>query len=248
MALTYQGDIPLQAGQIVSVSDPDDTLTPNKLVRIPAVLTVDASGNPTGGTGTSSNQVQGNVAAAATDSGNPVKTGAPYNSTLPTYTTGQRGDMQIDSRGSLHVTLFSPDTGTGLTCENGLGDGVSNGRQALAVSAYGKVFNGTTWDRTRGDVVSMFSRTPPTTKSASAVTAGSTTSQQVFAASATRSKVLIQNQDASINVFVNVGATAVAGAGNLRIAPGATLELTGTSEAINLIAASGTPAICAWQF
>lgn len=58
MALTYQGDIPLQAGQIVTISDPDDTLAPNKRVRVPAVVQVDAAGNivtPSGGGGTQAN-------------------------------------------------------------------------------------------------------------------------------------------------------------------------------------------------
>lgn len=47
--------------------------------------------------------VSGGVASAATDSGNPVKVGGKYNSSLPTFTDGQRGDLQIDSQGSLRV-------------------------------------------------------------------------------------------------------------------------------------------------
>lgn len=43
----------------------------------------------------------GNVAAAATDSGNPVKVGAKYNASAPTYTDGQRGDLQINASGHL---------------------------------------------------------------------------------------------------------------------------------------------------
>lgn len=44
-------------------------------------------------------KVEGSSAAGAADSGNPVKTGGKYNSTLPTLTDGQRGDTQIDDRG-----------------------------------------------------------------------------------------------------------------------------------------------------
>lgn len=51
--------------------------------------------------------IQGSVAAAATDSGNPLKIGAKYNSTQPTYTDGQRGDAQIDARGNLRVSVES---------------------------------------------------------------------------------------------------------------------------------------------
>lgn len=50
-------------------------------------------------------QVVGNIANAATDSGNPIKTGAIYNSTIPTYTSGQRTDSQSDIRGSHYVNI-----------------------------------------------------------------------------------------------------------------------------------------------
>jgi hypothetical protein len=39
----------------------------------------------------------GNVASGATDSGNPVKIGGVYNSSAPTLTNGQRGDLQLDA-------------------------------------------------------------------------------------------------------------------------------------------------------
>lgn len=48
-------------------------------------------------------QVVGNVAAAATDSGNPIKTGGIYTSTIPLLTSGQRGDDQIDEN-SIRMT------------------------------------------------------------------------------------------------------------------------------------------------
>jgi hypothetical protein len=50
----------------------------------------------------------GNVASGATDSGNPVKIGGVYNSTLPTLTTGQRGDVQLDSNGRVIVQPSLP--------------------------------------------------------------------------------------------------------------------------------------------
>jgi hypothetical protein len=53
--------------------------------------------------------VGGNAASGATDSGNPLKTGGKYNTTLPTLTDGQRGDTQLDVRANTIVTL-----GTGL--------------------------------------------------------------------------------------------------------------------------------------
>lgn len=52
-------------------------------------------------------QVVGNVANAATDSGNPVKAGGKVNTTAPTYTDGQRADLQQDTTGSLYVNPVS---------------------------------------------------------------------------------------------------------------------------------------------
>lgn len=76
----------------------------------------------------------------------------------------------------------------------------------------------------------------------------STTSQQAAAANASRKKLFFQNLDASINVHINIGAAATTGAGSLRLAPGASLELSGTSQAVNVIAASGAPLVTIWEF
>lgn len=46
----------------------------------------------------------GNVAAGTADQGNPIKTGAVFHSTLPTFADGNRTDLQSDSRGRLIVT------------------------------------------------------------------------------------------------------------------------------------------------
>lgn len=50
-----------------------------------------------------STTVTGNVASAATDSGNPVKIGGVYNATKPTVTDGQRVDWQMTNRGEGQV-------------------------------------------------------------------------------------------------------------------------------------------------
>lgn len=49
--------------------------------------------------------VQGNVASAASDSGNPIKVGGVFLSSAPTFTNGQRGDLQLDANGNLKVSL-----------------------------------------------------------------------------------------------------------------------------------------------
>lgn len=75
----------------------------------------------------------------------------------------------------------------------------------------------------------------------------STTSQQAAAANTARRKLIFQNLDAAINVHVNVGAVATTGLGSVRLAPGAYLEMTGTSGAVNVIAASGSPLVTIWE-
>lgn len=146
MALTFTGDLRLQAGQIVSATDDGDGST--KRVRIPAVTVVDQSGNAVGGSTASSPTYSTDAAAAKTDR---------------------------------------------------------------------------------------------------SVTA-STASQQAAAANASRKRLIIQNQDAAIAVYVNLGAAATAGIGSLLVAPGATLRIDGSTQALNVIAASGTPVVTIWEF
>lgn len=76
----------------------------------------------------------------------------------------------------------------------------------------------------------------------------STTSQQAAAANTSRRRLFFQNLDAAINVHVNLGAAATTGLGSIRIAPGQSLDLTGTSGTVNVIAASGTPLVTIWEF
>ena len=71
-------------------------------------------------------QVVGNVASGATDSGNPVKAGGVYNSTPPTLTNGQRGDLQLDANGNLCVTQLQM-----------AGSGTITGTQNVAAMIHG---------------------------------------------------------------------------------------------------------------
>lgn len=104
-----------------------------------------------GGTGTGASTIQGSSAAASADSGNPVKVGGVYNTTTPTYTNGQRTDLQVGSRGSLNVTLFTPDSNVSVAfgVNNADGVAVSAATNNLSVMSRNTVFNGTTWDRQR---------------------------------------------------------------------------------------------------
>lgn len=92
-----------------------------------------------------------------------------------------------------------------------------------------------------------YSSEPPTDKVDRSI-ATSTSNQQAAAANANRLRLVFQNQDAAINVFINIGAAATLGQGSIRIAPGAMFELTGTTGTVNIIAASGTPIVTIWEF
>jgi hypothetical protein len=89
----------------------------------------------------------GNVASGASDSGNPVKVGGRYNSTKPTFTDGQRGDAQLDSRGGI-MTVIKGENSTASAAVVASADGRS-ASVALAVEAQNNLFNGSTWDRQR---------------------------------------------------------------------------------------------------
>ena len=66
-------------------------------------------------TGSSSTQVQGNVGSVTTDAGNPVKTGAVYNSSPPAPSSGQRVDAQADGQGDIKQYTASLGAGEDLT-------------------------------------------------------------------------------------------------------------------------------------
>lgn len=68
----------------------------------------------------------GNVASGATDSGDPIKIGGKYNSSTPSFTNGQRGDLQIDQFGNTRVSsggssFANVTTATTTTHKSGAG-------------------------------------------------------------------------------------------------------------------------------
>jgi hypothetical protein len=108
-----------------------------------------------GGTAASPSVVQGNVGSGVADSGNPVKVGGKYNATLPTFADLQRGDLQIDTRGNLRASMIANTvTGVDGTANAALAqvwDNASFFPRLLTIAP--TVFNGTSWDRARGDTV-----------------------------------------------------------------------------------------------
>lgn len=124
--------------------------------------------------------VAGDIASAATDSGNPVKIGAKYNSTLPTFTNGQRGDAQMGSRGSLHVELYGSDTNVPVPRGTDNGDTVSSSATSdkLLFITRNTVFNGTNWDRQRGDTTGTYTVDVPVSSSTNALSNATSTAYE----------------------------------------------------------------------
>jgi hypothetical protein len=85
-----------------------------------------------------------------------------YNSSAPTITNGNRGDVQVSSRAEL---IVRPSASGALISAGNPSDGLSNGIQVFQENAMMSVYNGSTWDR-------MFACT---NQASATVTAGATT-------------------------------------------------------------------------
>lgn len=118
-------------------------------------------------------QVVGNVASGAADAGNPVKVAGVYRATSPTLADGQRGDLQLGTRGSLNVTIFPANNATPGGFQVNNSDAIATTATTLATTGFGSIFNGSTWDRlkkstTTGRIVSSSATTNATSVKASA--------------------------------------------------------------------------------
>ena len=106
----------------------------------------------TGGTGTTASQVQGNVASGASDAGtNPIKIGGVYTSSPTAFTVGQRVDAWFGTVGSLG-TFITNLAGVQASVAAQTIDALPANSNALGVSSFNNIFNGTTWDRVRGNI------------------------------------------------------------------------------------------------
>ena len=96
--------------------------------------------------------VGGDVAHDVADSGNPVKIGGKASFAAPTsVVNGDRVDAWYSREGAA-ASLIVGDTGTKALVANTSGDGAATTNAGLWTLGTGWVFNGTTWDRARGDV------------------------------------------------------------------------------------------------
>ncbi len=111
-----------------------------------------------GGTGASADQVQGNVASAATDSGNPVKVAGVYNTSLPTFTNGQRGDLQVSANGNLRtmlvgVAVTGSDGAANTSLASPSSDSAHGSTQRLLTSGGFALNASSLWDRIRSGII-----------------------------------------------------------------------------------------------
>jgi hypothetical protein len=158
-------------------------------------------------------QVVGNVASGVADAGNPIKIGGVANTAAPgSFPNGTRTDTWANAQGAIVVAGFSTSGADGI-----LNNAVVSmpGSQAIGSARLfltaGSVFNGTTFDRQRGDTNGTFSVSKGSGTIATAQVSVATSSTQVVAARAGRGSVKITNLGTT-DVFVGVtGVTTTTG-------------------------------------
>lgn len=112
-----------------------------------------------GGTGTESGQVQGAAADNAVASGNPVLTGGIFQTTPDTVASGDVATLRMNNHGAAHVVLVD-STGALLAGVSNAADGALNGNRGIYALANMSLFNGTTWDRARGNTTGLITIKP----------------------------------------------------------------------------------------
>jgi hypothetical protein len=158
--------------------------------------------------------VTGNVASEDADSGNPVKVGAKYNSTMPTYTDGDRTDLQAGARGELKVNIYNGSQVVDFSADNADGASVSSVSSKLKVVARNTVFNGSTWDRMAGNATGSFVFNVGTTKTLIPLNASFAQASVATIAVPTATfniTSLILNSNATVGMRVKSGATYLIG-------------------------------------
>lgn len=101
---------------------------------VSGTVTANQGGTWTVQQGTPPWTVVGNVASGVADSGNPVKVGGVFNTVLPTLTTGQRGDIQLDSSAR---QIIAPLTNTSIVkvqLQDNAGAAITLGQKTMASS------------------------------------------------------------------------------------------------------------------
>ena len=184
--------------------------------------------------------VSGNVApGGASAGGNPVQVAGTDGTNVRTIRT--------DNTGRATVRIVDGN-GTDITSGIAGNDAVTAAVSSLSVSGFSRVFNGSTWDRARGDATGTY--TVPGFMPAATDRSGTatTTSSTLAAANSSRRGLNIQNIGAN-NIGVNEfgGTAAIGTAGTYTLAPGASMNVR-TNRAVTVIAATASTAYSATEF
>jgi len=156
--------------------------------------------------------VTGDVAAGSADSGAPQKIGGLVNTTAPAaLATGVRVDAWSSANGAMMVGAVRV-TGSDAMPNNALmsfADPAGTGLRGHATASY--IFNGTSWDRQRGDTNGAYMVSKGSAGIATAQVSVGTTATQIVAARAARGSVKITNLGTT-DVFIGVaGVTSTTG-------------------------------------
>lgn len=96
----------------------------------------------------------GGAAVGAAGTGNPQRIGSVYHSSRTAVTDGQAQDASIDVYGSVRTTLWIDSlygNAAPTVALGGLVDTMSNAQGTYYFGSFNQAYNGTTWDRVRGD-------------------------------------------------------------------------------------------------
>lgn len=234
---------------VLSIAAGDNNIGNVDIVTMPNVtLNEPVSVDDNGGSLTV--DAAGDVAHDAVDAGNPVKIGGVASSTVPAnVTTGDRVNAWFQQNGAQVVFDLGPYGEAGS-------DGVGNDPLIAAASVdgsggplkvAGSVFNGTTWDRQRGDTLGIHVSRQATAATATLTNVSDTaTSTTLLALNANRKGATIHNDSTAI-LYVKFGTTASATSYTVKMAADAHYEVpfgyTGRIDGIWASDASGAARI-----
>lgn len=159
-ATAYSDATGAAAGTLVALGKGNYVITAAMSAKLPATLGQKTGANslsvvwasdatlPTGTNTIGTVLAQGTLANLSTSSPNPFLQAARFMTTQPTYTNGQLGEIQMDSRGDLKVALTSvTNTAAARGAANNLSYNIlTAGGSPLQMEVRPYRFNGTTFD------------------------------------------------------------------------------------------------------
>jgi len=214
---------------------------PQDGVNATPVFAIDPTTGQAIGSGATSQQVQGNVPNGATDAGNPVKIGGVASTAVPTAVTiGQRVNAWFSTNGAINA-IFRFISGNPVVEDyNGADARSSVGGSLLGTTSYGFVFNGASWDRTRGDTTGTWVHAPTNSVDSSLSNTIATSGAVVNVVFIPTARQEVINPSTS-TIWARWGADPVVnGAGSFPIAPGGSFSTDRTNGTLRLLSTAAT--------